>query len=198
MADDRRTEIGPDTLVSGDIEAREDIAILGRVEGTATSTHTVTIEEGGVVQGRIRASQIVIAGALVGQAEASERIEITETGRVLGTVATPRLVLLDGGAVQGDVVMDGSGVPDIAVAAPAAARAGNQRTASSGTAGRRTATTQVTRTGREAPREAPRTSASRAASTSRSAPVRAPARPVVVEAVDVTEHVVEEDAGSEA
>ncbi len=178
MADDRRTEIGPDTLVSGEIEAREDIVILGRVEGTVTSTHTVTIEEGGFVQARVQASRIVIAGALVGQAEASERVEITETGRVLGTIATPRLVLLEGGAVQGDIVMDGSSVP-----APQASTApvrvpGHRSSTSTVTSTRRAPTATTTRTGRETARPV----VSRANPT-RAASVRAPVRPVATEPI---------------
>lgn len=179
MSDDRWTEIGPQTLVRGDIEAREDIVILGRVEGDVTSTHTVTIEEGGVAQAHVRASRVVIAGVLLGQAEASERIEITPTGRVLGTLATPRLILEDGGAVQGDVVMDGSRLPAAQVpSGPVQGRTSASRgTATSGAASTRRATTATPapRPGREPARPA----TLRTASPSRTAaPVR-PARPVV-------------------
>jgi cytoskeletal protein CcmA (bactofilin family) len=178
MADDRRTEIGPDTRVTGDIEAREDVAVFGRVEGSVTSTHAVIVEEGGTVEARVHASRIVIAGALIGQAEATERIEITPTGRVLGTLVTPRLILEDGGAVQGDVVMDGTPAP---VPQPVAtgARPAAQRTATTATsATRRTVTTTTgatARTGREPAREAARPVGTQRGTTAPRA--QAPARP---------------------
>lgn len=180
MSDDRWTEIGPETLVQGDIEAREDIVILGRVEGDVTSTHTVTIEEGGVAQASVRASRIVIAGVLLGQGEASERIEITPTGRVLGTLATPRLVLEDGGAVQGDVVMDGSRLPGAQVS-PGAVQgrtgAASRVVATAGTASSRrpTGVNPAPRPGREPARPA---TLRTAVSSRAAAPARA-ARPAV-------------------
>jgi cytoskeletal protein CcmA (bactofilin family) len=182
MADDRRTEIGPDTLVAGDIEAREDVAILGRVEGSVTSTHAVIIEEGGRAEARVHASRIVIAGVLIGQAEATERIEITPTGRVLGTLVTPRLILEDGGAVQGDVLMDGTPAPVPQTVATGSRPAG-QRTAPAATsATRRTATTTTgatARTGREPMREAARPVATQRGTTATrtQAPARPAARP---------------------
>jgi len=106
--DGSKTEIGPKTRVIGDVEAEEDVFVLGRVEGTVRSTASVVIEEGGLVLGHVEAAFVVIAGRLEGTAVAEKRLEITETGAVLGDLAAPALVMLEGGAVRGRVAMDGT------------------------------------------------------------------------------------------
>ncbi|MBP7127216.1 polymer-forming cytoskeletal protein [Myxococcota bacterium] len=116
--DGSKTEIGPKTRVVGDIEAEEDVFILGRVEGTVRSTASVVIEEDGLVLGHVEAAFVVVAGRLEGTAVAEKRMEITETGAVLGDLAAPALVMLEGGAVRGRVMMDGSRPERAAAPAP--------------------------------------------------------------------------------
>jgi cytoskeletal protein CcmA (bactofilin family) len=119
MADDQvlRSEIGPDTTVVGEIEAREDVSLFGTLEGRITSTHAVVIEEGGEARALIEASVVVVAGVVIGDLKARDRVEITSTGRVVGTIETPRLILEEGGAVKGRIVMDGSRAASAAVPA---------------------------------------------------------------------------------
>jgi cytoskeletal protein CcmA (bactofilin family) len=111
MAEDQgtRTEIGPETVVSGDVRADEDVVVFGRIDGTVVSSTAVIVEDGGCVGPRVEAPTVIVAGWAAGDVVGIERVEITETGRVLGNIYTPRLILLDGGAVKGRVVMDGSG-----------------------------------------------------------------------------------------
>ena len=105
---DMITEIGPASLVKGEIEAQEDVAVFGRVEGVVRSTETVTIEEDGVVDGEIEAAAVVVAGIMLGNIRAVDRVEILETGAVQGDISTPVMVLIDGGAVKGKLIMDES------------------------------------------------------------------------------------------
>jgi len=102
---DTRTEIGPASVVTGEIEAQEDVVVFGRVEGGVRSTAAVVVEEGGLARANIVAASVVVAGSVIGDIHATERLEITEKGRVLGNVASPRLVLQAGGAVKGQVAM---------------------------------------------------------------------------------------------
>lgn len=129
MADDStdRTEIGPESLVSGEIDAQEDVVIFGRLEGSVRSTATVIVEEGGLARARVEATSVLVAGSVIGDVKATERIEITEKGRVLGDLFTPRLVLQAGGAVRGRVSMSGTAIPEAAPGRPSAARAATLR-----------------------------------------------------------------------
>lgn len=108
MGDTRRTEIGPETVVRGNIDAQEEVAIHGHVEGTVKSTGTVIIEDDGEVHGEIEAATVVVAGVLVGNIRATGKVEVEETGIVQGDIATPVMVLVDGGAICGQLVMDDS------------------------------------------------------------------------------------------
>ena len=120
MAEDQgtRTEIGPDTVVTGDVRADEDVVVFGRIEGSVSSTTSVIVEDGGTVGPRIEAPTVIVAGWAFGDVIGTERVEITETGRVLGSVYAPRLVMIEGGAVKGRVVMDGSRPDSGQVAVP--------------------------------------------------------------------------------
>lgn len=174
MADEQgtRTEIGPETIVTGDVRADEDVVVFGRIDGTVSSTTAVIVEDGGRVGPRVEAPTVIVAGWAAGDVIGTERVEITETGRVLGTVYAPRLVLLDGGAVKGRVVMDGSR-PDSAPASAATARTVTARPAAApaGTGARRATPPGTARAVRE-PVSASRT---RAAQAPAAAAPRAPA-----------------------
>ncbi len=103
-----RTEIGPNSVVVGEIDAQEDVVVFGRVEGTIRSTTNVIIEEGGTARATIHSNGVLIAGVVIGDVQATERVEVTEKGRVLGDLTAPRLVLQSGGAVKGKVTMTGA------------------------------------------------------------------------------------------
>ena len=165
MADEAtRTEIGSETLVTGDIRADEDVVVFGRVQGTVTSSAAVIVEDGGEVRTRVEAATVIVAGRVEGDVVGTDRIEVTETGRVLGNLFTPRLVLLDGGAVRGRVSMDGSR-PDAKAGAPAT------RTATA-----RPATPAPAASSARRPVSATRSAAREPASRGRASAPRAPAQ----------------------
>ncbi|HOU54399.1 MAG TPA: polymer-forming cytoskeletal protein [Myxococcota bacterium] len=161
--DGSKTEIGPATRVIGDVEAEEDVFVLGRLEGTVRSTASVVIEEGGLVLGQVEAAFVVIAGRLEGTAVAEKRLEITETGTVLGDLAAPALVMLEGGAVRGRVAMDGTRPSRAATPAPSRTPRPAATTGASAGATRRggSATRSGTTSTQPAPRATPRSGATR-------------------------------------
>jgi cytoskeletal protein CcmA (bactofilin family) len=132
-----RTEIGPNSLVTGEIDASEDVVVFGRVEGSIRSTTAVIVEEGGLARAAIGAANVLIAGSVVGNVHATERIEITEKGRVLGDLSTPRLVMAAGGAVKGRVTMTGAGEAAPAVRTPPAQKTYAARTATAAAASKK-------------------------------------------------------------
>ena len=143
---DRVTEIGPASLVAGDIDATEDVAVFGRVEGVIRCTEVVTVEEDGVVQGEIESATVVVAGVVIGDIRATSRVEILETGAVKGNISTPTMVLIDGGAVQGRLIMDDSDPEPVKVATSVQRRTGSTRTASTSAGSSRTASRSSSRT----------------------------------------------------
>lgn len=96
--------IGPSVLIKGEISARENICVAGRVEGRiAVEGHSVTIEPGAHVDADVTAEGIVIAGTTHGALTAGQRIELRGTGVVEGDLRAPSLSIEDGAFVRGKV-----------------------------------------------------------------------------------------------
>lgn len=98
--------LGPSIVLKGEISGQEDLVIAGRVEGTIhVQDAAVTIAAGASIAAAISAREAVVMGDVNGDITATERVEIRERGSVEGTIVAPRLVLFDGGQLNGKVEM---------------------------------------------------------------------------------------------
>jgi cytoskeletal protein CcmA (bactofilin family) len=113
----KRTVIGPDTVVNGEIQSKQDLVIQGRVEGTLSVDAVLFIEVGGVVDGDVTATHVVIAGTLKGTLEVEDALEVAETGRVMGQVTAPRMLVADGALMNAELRMSGAPLPATETAA---------------------------------------------------------------------------------
>jgi cytoskeletal protein CcmA (bactofilin family) len=59
-----------------------------------------------VVEGDLRTREAVLGGEVHGQVVASERVEVQPTAAVHGDIITPRLLIQEGGRVNGGVRME--------------------------------------------------------------------------------------------
>ena len=91
--------LGPDLLVTGRIESRGQIEILGRVEGDVRGGK-VTVAEGGRVSGSVEADSLTICGAVEGPVRANE-VEIGKTARVVGNITHLKLSVEAGAYLEG-------------------------------------------------------------------------------------------------
>jgi cytoskeletal protein CcmA (bactofilin family) len=92
------TVIGPETEITGDVKSSADITIAGRVNGDIVCEGRITISQGGVVNGRLSASEILIHGKLNGDSNATRSLAILGTGEIVGDVTTP-VITIEPGAV---------------------------------------------------------------------------------------------------
>ena len=53
----------------------------------------------------ISAKTVVVLGALIGNVAAEEKVEIGATGSLKGDITSPRLTVVDGGLLNGKIVM---------------------------------------------------------------------------------------------
>jgi cytoskeletal protein CcmA (bactofilin family) len=109
--------ISPTTAVPTDLSvlARADrlegtLKVAGtlRVQGTLTGSveaTTVQIDEGASVKADITADEVVIGGEYNGKLVCRQRLEIRSTGVVVGQVQTFRLMLHEGGSIDGELKM---------------------------------------------------------------------------------------------
>lgn len=91
--------IGPDVVVSGDVAAKGQIHIDGRVDGNVTC-ETLVQGGGGTIAGHIIADAAHIAGLVDGTVKA-RLVTLEATARVTGDVAYETLSIAAGGAIEG-------------------------------------------------------------------------------------------------
>lgn len=114
--------IGTGMRVVGDITADGVVKIEGTVVGTVRALRQVLVGKGGEVEGDVISREAIIGGEVRGSIRADERIEIQSTSVVHGDVAAKRLLVQEGGEINGVVRMGESAVEE-----EAAPKAGPQR-----------------------------------------------------------------------
>jgi cytoskeletal protein CcmA (bactofilin family) len=101
--------VGSSVVIKGELSAREDIRIAGRVEGRVdVDGYTVTLEESGEVHADVSAAGIAVAGAVKGSLVAERRIELRPTATVEGDIVAPTIRVEDGALVNGKMDIEGS------------------------------------------------------------------------------------------
>jgi cytoskeletal protein CcmA (bactofilin family) len=100
-----RTFIDPGTHVSGKLSFTTPTRIEGRLRGEVRASDLLVITAGGVVQGTVWPTHLVVAGEIRGQILGADRVEIQAGGRVLGLIETRTLVLVPGAIFEGDCRM---------------------------------------------------------------------------------------------
>lgn len=104
--------IAHDLTVTGDLDAAGVVKIEGKVQGTIRAASQVLIAPGAVVVGDIHTKEAVVGGEVRGTIHATERVELQATAVVLGDIVTPRIAVLEGGRVTGEVRMDAPAAGD--------------------------------------------------------------------------------------
>lgn len=97
------THIGTGHLVVGAIRTGEGLTIAGRVQGRVDAEGLVVVEAGAIVEGDVRARELIVRGVVVGDIATVDGLEVTANGQILGAITTRRLLLRTGGRISGEV-----------------------------------------------------------------------------------------------
>jgi cytoskeletal protein CcmA (bactofilin family) len=108
--------------VVGELVTEGVLKIEGTVEGTVRTHRDVLVAKGGKVEGDIHAGEAVIGGAVHGSVYAETRVEVQQGAVVVGDISTKKLVVQEGGDVNGQIRMGETKPPT----APAKAGAESQ------------------------------------------------------------------------
>ena len=84
------------------------LSINGRFEGTLDTKGNLSIGEQAQVKATITGEKVIIGGSVTGNLSATHLVEVLSTGRIQGKVTTPRLIVHDGGSIQGTLEMLGT------------------------------------------------------------------------------------------
>jgi cytoskeletal protein CcmA (bactofilin family) len=108
--------IGMGMRVVGDIMAEGVVKVEGVVSGTVRAGKQVLVAKGGEVEGDIITREAIVGGEVRGSIQAHERVEIQATSVVHGDITTKRLLVQEGGELNGVLRMGESAVPEEAKA----------------------------------------------------------------------------------
>ena len=103
--------IASDMTVIGDLETEGVVRVEGRVRGTVRVGGQVQVAAGAVIEGDLHTQEAVVAGQVSGTIVARERVELQATAVVAGDIHTPRIAVVEGAKVSGEVKMDAGGAP---------------------------------------------------------------------------------------
>lgn len=112
---DRST--GPATLISegckieGLITGDGDFQISGEIDGDCDIKGTVTLAQGGIWSGTIKAGNVIVAGHVEGDIIANGNVEITQTAKISGTVSGEAIAVAEGAVVEGVMQTTGRSKP---------------------------------------------------------------------------------------
>jgi cytoskeletal protein CcmA (bactofilin family) len=104
--------IASDMTVTGDLETEGVVRVEGRIRGTVRVGSQVLVAEGAVIEGDLHTQEAVVAGQVSGAIHARERVELQATALVTGDILTPRISIVEGARVTGEVKMDPSAKGD--------------------------------------------------------------------------------------
>ncbi|MEO6068574.1 MAG: polymer-forming cytoskeletal protein [Gemmatimonadales bacterium] len=113
-ADVRRVEgglsiIAAGTVITGDVRTEGTVKVEGEVLGNVHAGQQVLLARGSRVKGDVQTREAVIGGIVEGAIRAIERVEIQATAVVQGDVTTQRIVIAEGGQVNGGLEMTKKG-----------------------------------------------------------------------------------------
>lgn len=98
--------IGASVVIKGEVSAREDLTVAGRIEGKIeVRDHVVRVGREAQVNAEIAARAVIVDGNVKGNITATERIELSEHGVVEGDIASPKIAMADGAQFRGKIEM---------------------------------------------------------------------------------------------
>ena len=91
------------TRITGELETDGVLRVEGKVEGNLRALGQVLVGTGGVVEGDIVTREAIIGGQVRGQILADISVTVQAAGAIDGDITTPRIVVEEGGTVNGYV-----------------------------------------------------------------------------------------------
>ena len=107
-ADGGLSIIATGTTIVGDVRSDGTVKVEGAVEGHVIAAQQVLLARGSQVKGDVQAREAVIGGVVEGSTRATDRVEIQATAVVQGDISTQRIVIAEGGQVNGSLMMSKS------------------------------------------------------------------------------------------
>ncbi len=92
--------------INGHLDTNGVVKVEGKVTGSIRAERQVLVARGGMVDGDIMTREAIIGGKVRGAIYADERVEVQTTSLINGDITTKRILLQEGGEVNGHVRME--------------------------------------------------------------------------------------------
>ena len=99
------TFIAQSSKFTGDTEFTAEALIAGKLIGNVHSSHNISIEQDGLIDGKLHCSELRVSGTFKGKLTC-EKLNITSTGLVDGEVNCQSMEIFEGGQFIGMRVRD--------------------------------------------------------------------------------------------
>jgi cytoskeletal protein CcmA (bactofilin family) len=99
--------VGKATHIVGDVRFAGGLHIDGHIQGNFESSAqdgTLSVSDGGVIQGSVLAHHVVLNGTVTGDIVAQERVELGATARVAGNVYYSLIEMAMGAQINGKLI----------------------------------------------------------------------------------------------
>jgi cytoskeletal protein CcmA (bactofilin family) len=97
--------VGSGMTVHGDLETEGVVKVEGTVDGHVSARTQVLVAKEGLVRGDIDTTEAIIGGTVHGAIRARERVEVQSGAAVHGDIATRRILVAEGGNLNGQIRM---------------------------------------------------------------------------------------------
>jgi len=97
--------ISRDAVFDGNFMGEGDLKVEGEMRGDITCKGHVVITESATVNAKVSATSVSAAGRLSGEVTCSERFEALPSAKITSQISTPRLIIQDGAAIDGQIHM---------------------------------------------------------------------------------------------
>lgn len=105
------TLINEGCQIDGELSGSGDFIVHGKIIGDCDVNGRITLADGGIWRGLIKADDIIVAGQVEGDIVARSKVEITTTARISGTVSGDAIAVAEGAVVEGVMKTRGNSEP---------------------------------------------------------------------------------------
>lgn len=113
------TIIAVGATINGEIQSEGIVKVEGKVNGTVRAVRQVLVAKGGLIEGDVHTGEAIVGGEVHGAIFAEERAEVQDQAVVQGDISAKRLVVHEGGEVNGYLKMGAAPKPSESEAVPA-------------------------------------------------------------------------------
>ena len=96
-----QTFLGKDASFTGELSFKGTLCIDGKFKGLISTTDTLIVSRGGIIEGDIQAGNIICEGRVKGNIIASTKVELRPDSNVIGDIQSPSLIIEVGAKLDG-------------------------------------------------------------------------------------------------